>query len=296
MEKQKIIAIIGTTASSKSSLGVYLAKKFNGEVVSADSRQVYKGLDLGSGKITEEEMEGVPHHMLDVILPNEPYSVADFQKQAYRAIDDILSRGKLPIIVGGTGLYTRSIVEGFSLSESKPNEELRKKLEENTCEELVNILHKLNITEIKDSQNKRRLIRQIEKIKSGDFSQKENNPKYDVLQIGMTFPRDILYARIGKRLDDRIKLGMIEEIKGLMDNGATGEFLDGLGLEYRYTYRYLTGQFNSYQEYHDELFKQTRHFAKRQMTWFNKEKNICWLNMLGDYEKEASTLVENYLK
>lgn len=296
MSKPKIITVVGTTASSKSSLGIELAKIFNGEVVSADSRQVYKGMDLGTGKVTEEEIQGVPHHMLDIISPNEPFSVADFQKLVYPIIDDIIARGKLPIIVGGTGLYTRAIVEGFSLSECKPDEKLRAELDKKTCEELVKILHEHGTEDIKDPQNKRRLVRQIEKIEGGTKEQAESNPRYDVLQLGMTFDRDVLYQRIGERLDIRINDGMVEEIKGLMDAGATPEFLEGLGLEYRYTYRYLTGKYKDFQEYHDDLFKHIRHFAKRQVTWFKKEKNIVWLDTKKDYLSEATKLVEDFLK
>lgn len=296
MNKPKIITVVGTTASSKSSLGIELAKIFDGEVVSADSRQVYKGMDLGTGKVTEEEIQGVPHHMLDIISPNEPFSVADFQRMAYPIIDDIIARGKLPIIVGGTGLYTRAIVEGFSLSECKPDEKLRAELDKKTCEELVKILHEHGIEDIKDPQNKRRLVRQIEKIEGGTKEQAESNPRYDVLQLGMTFDRDVLYQRIGERLDIRINDGMVEEIKGLMDAGATPEFLESLGLEYRYTYRYLTGKYKDFQEYHDDLFKHIRHFAKRQVTWFKKEKNIVWLDTKKDYLSEATKLVEDFLK
>lgn len=296
MNKPKIIAIVGTTASGKSSLGIDLAKFFDAEVVSADSRQIYKGLDLGTGKVTPEEIVGVPHHMLDIIEPNTPYSLAEYQKAAYIVIDDILSRGKLPIIVGGTGLYTRAIIEGYDLDSAEPDFALRKELETKTAAELVDILKSLGAKTITEPENPRRLIRQIEKIKAGKSNVPVNNPRYDCLQLGITFDRDILYKRIEERLDMRINDGMIEEIKGLLDNGATPEFMEGLGLEYRYTTRYLLGKYQSFEEYRAELLKEIRHFAKRQVTWFKKEKDIHWLNEKGNYFEEAKTLIQDFIK
>ena len=296
MNKPKIIAIVGTTASGKSSLGIDLAKFFDAEVVSADSRQIYKGLDLGTGKVTPEEIVGVPHHMLDIIEPNTPYSLAEYQKAAYIVIDDILSRGKLPIIVGGTGLYTRAIIEGYGLDSAEPDFALRKELETKTAAELVDILKSLGVKTITEPENPRRLIRQIEKIKAGKSNIPVNNPRYDCLQLGITFDRDILYKRIEERLDMRINDGMVEEIKGLLDNGATPEFMEGLGLEYRYTTRYLLGKYQSFEEYRAELLKEIRHFAKRQVTWFKKEKDIHWLNEKGNYFEEAKTLIQDFIK
>lgn len=296
MNKPKIIAIVGTTASGKSSLGIDLAKFFDAEVVSADSRQIYKGLDLGTGKVTPEEIVGVPHHMLDIIEPNTPYSLAEYQKAAYIVIDDILSRGKLPIIVGGTGLYTRAIIEGYDLNSAEPDFALRKELETKTAAELVDILKSLGAKTITEPENPRRLIRQIEKIKAGKSNVPVNNPRYDCLQLGITFDRDILYKRIEERLDMRINDGMIEEIKGLLDNGATPKFMEELGLEYRYTTRYLLGKYQSFEEYRAELLKEIRHFAKRQVTWFKKEKDIHWLNEKGNYFEEAKTLIQDFIK
>ncbi len=296
MTKHKIVAIVGTTASGKSSLGIELAKIFNAEVVSADSRQIYKGLDLGTGKVTPEEIAGIPHHMLDVIEPNTPYSLAEYQKAAYKVIDEIIERGKLPIIVGGTGLYTRAIIEGYDLDSVEPDFKLRQSLEGKSAQELVKILKDLGVKEVKEPENPRRLIRQIEKVKGGKNNIPQNNPRYDVLQIGITFDRNILYKRIEERLDIRIKDGMVEEIKDLLDNGATPEFMEGLGLEYRYTTRYLLGKYDSFKSYKEELLKEIRHFAKRQMTWFRKEKNIYWVNEKGNYLEESKKIIEKFLQ
>ena len=295
MTKGKLIAIVGTTASGKSSLGIDLAKHYNGEIISADSRQVYRRLDLGTGKVTKEEMAEVKHHLIDILDLNQPFSVAHFQKLAYEAIDDILKRGHLPFLVGGTGLYTRAVVEGYNLSDVPPDAEQRKMLESLDREELCSRLEKLG-EKVSDDEPARRLIRRLEKLEKGVKSENLSQPRYDVLQLGLTFDREELYSRIGIRLDQRIKEGMIDEVREVVKLGATPEFLEGLGLEYRLTYRYITGKYKSFEEYREDLFKQIRHFAKRQMTWFRKEKNIVWLNSKGDYLKEAITLIDDFLK
>ena len=295
MTKGKLIAIVGTTASGKSSLGIDLAKHYNGEIISADSRQVYRHLDLGTGKVTKEEMAEVKHHLIDILDLNQPFSVAHFQKLAYEAIDDVLKRGHLPFLVGGTGLYTRAVVEGYNLSDVPPDVEKRKMLESLDRKELCLRLEKLG-EKVSDDEPTRRLIRRLEKLEKGVKSENLSHPRYDVLQLGLTFDREELYSRIGIRLDQRIKEGMIDEVREVVKLGATPEFLEGLGLEYRLTYRYITGKYKSFEEYREDLFKQIRHFAKRQMTWFRKEKNIVWLNSKGVYLKEAITHIDDFLK
>ena len=295
MTKGKLVAIVGTTASGKSSLGIDLAKHYNGEIISADSRQVYRHLDLGTGKVTKEEMAEVKHHLIDILDLNQPFSVAHFQKLAYKAIDDVLDRGHLPFLVGGTGLYTRAVVEGYNLSDVPPDIEKRKRLESLDRDELSLRLEKLG-EEVSDDEPTRRLIRRLEKLEKGVKSENLSQPRYDVLQLGLTFDREELYSRIGIRLDQRIKEGMIDEVREVVKLGATPEFLEGLGLEYRLTYRYITGKYKNFEEYREDLFKQIRHFAKRQMTWFRKEKNIVWLDGKGDYLKEAISLIDDFLK
>lgn len=295
MNKPKLIAIVGTTASGKSSLGIDLARHYGAEIVSADSRQVYKHLDLGTGKVTPEEMALVKHHMIDILDLNEPYSMAQFQSMAYECIDEISSRGVLPMLVGGTGLYTRSVIDGYSLVDVTPDEELRAELSEKSREELVSMLESYGVPTPAGEVSERRIIRMIEKLRAGYPAENESKPRYDVLQLGITFDRDILYKRILERLDIRIKDGMIDEVSEVMRLGATPEFLEKLGLEYRYTYRYISGQYSSFDVYHDELYKEICHFAKRQMTWFRKEKNIIWLNEKGDVFEEAKTLIDEFL-
>ena len=294
--KNKLVSIVGTTASGKSSLGIELAEHYGTEIVSADSRQVYRHLDLGTGKVTTEEMARVKHHLIDILDLNEPFSMAEFQPLAYAAIDDIASRGMLPLLVGGTGLYTRSVVEGYNLVDVPPNDELRDTLSKKSAAELRSILASYGVTEIAGEVSERRMIRMIEKLSAGVSAESESTPRYDVLQLGMTFERDILYRRIGERLDDRIKQGMIEEVENIVKMGATPEFLEKLGLEYRYTYRYISGQYRSFEDYRAELYKEICHFAKRQMTWFKKEKSIIWLDTSKDTFAEARELIDRFME
>ena len=192
MNKNKLITVIGTTASGKSSLGIELADIYGGEIVSADSRQIYRKMDLGTGKITKEEAERVKHHLIDILDPGEPFSMADFQGLAYEAIDGIINRGKLPFLVGGTGLYSRSVVEGYNLSAVAPSEELREQLLSKSREELIEILASYGLLDIPSEYSCRRLIRMIEKKQGGSECEAENKPRYDVLQLAMTFSRDVL--------------------------------------------------------------------------------------------------------
>lgn len=295
MNKNKLVAVVGTTASGKSSLGIDLALHYGTEIISADSRQVYKHLDLGTGKVTPEEMAAVKHHLIDILELNEPFSMAEFQSLAYAAADDIISRGMLPLMVGGTGLYTRSVVEGYNLVDVPPNEELREALSAKSREELVAILAGYGVAEPSVEVSERRMIRMIEKYAAGMGDEPPSKPRYDVLQLGLTFEREVLYRRIAERLDMRIAAGMIEEVEGVLKLGATPEFLEKLGLEYRLTYRYLAGKFASKQEYRDELYKEICHFAKRQGTWFRKEKSIVWLDSSGDYLSEAKRHIDKFM-
>lgn len=294
--KNKLVSIVGTTASGKSSLGIELAEHYRTEIVSADSRQVYRHLDLGTGKVTPEEMARVKHHLIDILDLNEPFSMAEFQTLAYKAIDGISARGMLPLLVGGTGLYTRSVVEGYTLVDVPPNEALRASLADKSVAELRDILASYGVTEVAGEVSERRMIRMIEKLSAGVKAESESSPRYDVLQLGMTFERDTLYRRISERLDARIKEGMIEEVENVVRLGATPDFLEKLGLEYRYTYRYISGQYSSFEDYRAELYKEICHFAKRQMTWFRKEKNIIWLDTAGDPLAEARELIDRFME
>ena len=296
MAKPKLIVVLGTTACGKSGLGVELAKRFNGEIVSADSRQVYRGLDLGTGKVTAEEMDGIPHHMLDVVDPNQPYSVADFQPGAYAAIDDILARGRTPFLVGGTGLYVRAVTEGFTFSDAKPDPALREELEKLDTAELYALWQEKTGGALSggEESNRHRLLRALEKLEAG-VTETPSVPRYDCLLLGMTYPRDILCERIDQRLDRRIDDGMIEEVARLRENGATDAFLESLGLEYRYILWYLTGKLKTMDELKDELGRAIKRFAKRQMVWFKKDKDVLWLDTAGGPLAQATDAVKTFL-
>ena len=299
----KLVVITGTTASGKSDIGVDLAGIFGAEIVSADSRQVFRGLDLGSGKITKEEMKGVPHHLLDVADPNEFFSLANFQQLAYKAIDDILARSGRPFLVGGTGLYINAVVDGYNLHEGSPDLSLRKEIESKSLDELIDQLGQLTPGALDhvDLKNKRRVERAVEKALLGKSGEREKKPRYETLVIGVTWPREVLYERIGIRLDKRLEMGMIEEVKKLREEGATDEFLYKLGLEYRYILMYLRGEFGrtdtdaAFTAFHDKLFMEIRHLAKEQMTWFRKRKDIHWLDMDADPVKEAEVMIKEFL-
>lgn len=298
-KNNKLVVILGTNASGKSGLGIELALKFGAEIVSADSRQVFKGLDLGSGKVTKEEMKGVPHFLLDVAAPGDFFSLMDYQKLAYEAIDDIVSRGKTPFLVGGTGLYVNAVVDGYNLTDAPVDEELRKKVEAMSLNELQDLITEKcsmgGIPENLDMSNKRRLERAAEKLLMGKPLNLESVKRYDTLCLGVTWERQKLYKRIEERLDRRLEQGMIEEVENLMKQGVSDDFLYKLGLEYRYIMMYLRGRFDSKAAFREKLFMEIRHLAKEQMTWFRKRQDITWLDMEGNPINQAEGLISNFL-
>lgn len=291
----KLIVIAGTNASGKSGLGVRLAEHYGGEIVSADSRQVFRGLDLGSGKITREEMRGVPHHLIDVCDAGDFFSMADFQKLAYAAIDDILSRGKLPFLVGGTGLYVDSVADGYVLSDRMPDLAYRAELEKCTTEALYAQLKSLVPDTDVEPRNRNRVMRLLEKLHDGDDVTPAKSPRYETLRLGVTWERDVLRERIGERLDRRMTQGMVQEVRALLDAGVSEEFLLKLGLEYKFITQYLTGQIASEEEMKQLLGTAIKQFAKRQMTWFRRDDSIHWLNMPQDPFAEACALIDGFL-
>lgn len=292
----KVVAVVGTNASGKSALGIELAKKYDAEIISADSRQVFRGLDLGSGKVTPQEMEIVPHHMIDVREPNEFFSMADFQKLSYQYIDEIRGRGKLPMIVGGTGLYVDSVLDGYLLSNKEPDLAYRAELEKLTTPELYEMLLKLKPDAEVEKNNRNRVMRMIERIHDGDDAVPGKEKRYDSLRLGVSWSRDVLAKRIDERLETRLEQGMIEEVQRLMDQGATTEFLLGLGLEYRFITQYLIGEIPDKDVMLEKLAIAIKQFAKRQMTWFRRNKDIVWLDMSGDYFDRACAAMDAFLK
>jgi tRNA dimethylallyltransferase len=290
----KLIVIEGTNASGKSSLGVELASRFGGEIISADSRQVYERLDLGSGKITPEEMKGVPHHLLNVRKPGEFFSMADFQRLAYEAADGILARGRLPFLVGGTGLYVDAMADGYTLSEKAPDHTLRAQLETYDTPALYEMLkEKLPDTDV-DPRNRHRVMRALERLEADDYAPPSKASRFTLLKLGVTWPREILKQRIDERLEKRLAAGMVDEVKALLDEGISEEFLVKLGLEYKYLTWYLTGKME-YGQMVEELGNAIKKFAKRQMTWFRRDPRIIWLDMSADPLEEASGYIREFL-
>lgn len=297
--KGLVLVILGPTATGKTSLAVKLAKRYKGEIISADSRQVYRGLDIGSGKDLSE-YGSIKHHLIDVADVSDVFNLAQYQKLAKLAIENVLSKGKLPILVGGSGLYLQAIIDNYNLSEVRANNELREKLELLDKDELQKILKKrdqeffqsLNNSEL---NNKRRLIRYLEQIESQSSFGKKNKSEYDFLIIGLDFDSSILKARIAKRLKERLeKEGLVEEVANLHKAGVSWERLISLGLEYRCLSYYLQKKI-SYQEMFELLLTAICQFAKRQKTWFKRmAKQGIKINYLKD-EKGIIALVDKHL-
>ncbi len=279
--KPRLLVILGPTATGKSDLAVKLAKKLKGEIISADSRQVYKGLDIGTGKINKKEMRGVPHHLLDVADPRKQFSVAKFQELGQKTINEILKRKKVPILVGGTGFYIEALVDGMILPEVKPDLQLRKRLNKKTAAQLLSQLKKLDPVRAEniDPKNSRRIIRAIEIATAlGKVPKiKKVEGKYKPTFIGLNFPAQELRERIHRRLIKRIKQGMITEAKRLHSQGLSWKRMNELGLEYKYLALHLQGKLTK-EEMIEKLSTEIWRYAKRQITWFKRDKRIKWFN------------------
>ncbi len=287
MKKKPLIVIVGPTASGKSDTAVEIALLFDGEVVSADSRQVYAKLDIGSGKISKEEMKGVPHHLLDVADAKKRFSVYDFKTLAEKAIQDISQRGKIPILCGGTGFYINAVVDNLCLPEVPPNQKLRDELSKKTLDELFDLLQKKDPRRAEeiDRNNPARLLRALEIVESeGLIPQiKKNASPYNTLLIGLDPDRENLKLRIKKRLEDRLKIGMVEEVEKLHQNGLNWQRLEELGLEYQYLAEYLQDKI-SFSEMKNFIEKKSIQYAKRQMTWFKRDDRIKWFKLKENEE------------
>lgn len=309
---KKIVVVLGPTAVGKSALAVNLAKKFNGEVVSADSRQIYKGLDIGTGKINKKEMRGVPHHMLSFLDPNKKYSAEEYRRDAQKVLEKILKKNKIPIICGGTGFYIDTLVYGTSLPNVPPNPKLRKKLSKKSAVELAEILRKMDperALEI-DAKNPRRLVRAIEIAEAlGKVPKIKKRKKYDALLIGLDMPDEKLKEKITIRLFARIGEwkggvfgkagiggGMIGEARKLRKNGLSLKRMEELGLEYRFLAKFLKGEMTR-DEMADRLKTEIWRYAKRQRTWFKKNKDIISFDISNEMSaKKIEKAVSSFLK
>lgn len=305
MEKQKVIVICGPTASGKTKLSIELAKKINGEIVSCDSMQIYKDMSIGTAKPTKEEMQNIKHYLIDCISPETRYSVADYKKQAIEYIKEIFKKGKVPIIVGGTGLYVESLIYNIEYNEIKTDLKYREELEKIAQEEGLEKLYEkaLKIDEKatrKISNNdKKRIFRILEiyhttgktKTKLEEESRK-NKPEYEFLLFGLTMDREKLYERINLRVDNMLQDGLVQEVKELLNKyEELPTAIQGLG--YKEVVEYLKGD-TSKEEMIEKIKLETRRYAKRQLTWFRKYNNLTWLNAQNDLQDNIRIILEEY--
>jgi tRNA dimethylallyltransferase len=302
----KLIVILGPTASGKTGLSIKLAKKYNGEVVSADSRQIYKGMDIGTAKpqITAKRKKimsgGIAHWLIDIKNPNQPYTVAEYKKEALRAIRNIQKWGKLPILTGGTGLYIKAIVDNLNIPKVKADSLLRQKIEKEIQKQgLSHVFGKLikldpEAAYIVDPKNPRRVLRALEVVllTKRPFSEqrKAGNPLFDILEIGISVSKEKLRERINLRVEEMMKEGLVEEVKKLVkEYGADQQVFDAIG--YREIIKHLNNKMTIQQA--KEIMKiNTWHYAKRQMTWFKRDKRIHWIKN----HKEAEKLIKNFIQ
>lgn len=304
-EKRPLIALIGATAVGKTALSLELAQRFRGEIVSADSRLIYKSMDIGTAKPTLAEQVIVPHHLIDLCWPNEPLSVAEYQRLAYATIDDIHARSRVPFLVGGTSLYVRAVVEGLLIPEVPPNPQLRAELEEELAvkgrEALFERLQALDpaTAAVIDALNPRRLLRALEIVITTGRSKVElegsNPPPYNILQIGLMRPRDELYARIDRRVVQMVEDGLVAETQRLLDAGYAPTLPAMTSLGYREMSAYLRGEM-SLDAAIERVQVETHRFVRHQMTWFRKMPNVEWFD-LGAEQSEFAIFarVERFL-
>ena len=303
-KKYNLITILGPTASGKTSIAAKVAHVLNGEVISADSRQVYRGMDLGTGKDYADYLvdgEQIPYHLIDIVDAGYEYNVFEYQKDFLKVFEDISSRGKLPVMCGGSGLYLEAVLKNYKLIQVPINEELRKKLEGKSLDELTEILkeYKSELHNITDVENEKRAVRAIE-IEEYYLSHPEINtgmPEIKSLVIGVEFDRQTRRKRITTRLRQRLREGMLDEVQQLLDSGLTPEQLTYYGLEYKFMTQHLTGEL-SWQEMFDGLNVAIHQFAKRQMTWFRRmEKQgieIRWLDGFMPLDEKVAKIVDWY--
>jgi tRNA dimethylallyltransferase len=292
---KKIIVILGPTASGKTVLAVNLAKKFNGEIVSADSRQIYEKMDIGTAKPTQKETKGIPYYLIDILPPNRDFNVAIYKRLATTTIKEIQKMGRLPFLVGGTGLYIKAVVDNLKFPKVLPQKKLREKLEKKSEKELFEIYKKLDPQGAKtiDKKNKRRLIRAIEVCKTTGKAfwkqRKKGKPLFDVLEIGIKAEKKELKKRIEKRVEKMLKRGLEKEVRNLVKKYGWIPPLQTIG------YQEWKGLFEdkiTREEVENLIAKHTIQFAKRQMTWFKKDKRIHWLKN----QEEAEKLIKNFIK
>ena len=288
--KQPLIVLTGPTAVGKTSLSISLAKAVKGEIISADSMQVYKKMDIGSAKIRSEEMQGIPHYLVDVLEPEEEFHIVKFQQMAKKAMEDIYSRGKIPILVGGTGFYIQAVTKDIDFTEAQQENDYRKELEalaeEKGGEHLHEMLRKVDpvSADAIHAHNVKRVIRALEfyhqngsPISAHNEEQKQHESPYNLAYFVLNMPRELLYERIDLRVDQMMKEGLLEEVARLKEEGCHRGMVSMQGLGYKEILAYLDGEY-PLEEAVRVLKRDTRHFAKRQLTWFRREQEVTWVN------------------
>ena len=300
MQKEPLVILTGPTAVGKTKLSIELAKQINGEIISADSMQVYRRMNIGTAKITEVEKEGIPHHLIDILEPWEDFNVVAFQSYAKQAVQTIRDRGKIPIVVGGTGFYIQALLYGIDFTENESNTELRNRLETESEKDGGISLHRY-LMQIDPAaakaihpNNRKRVIRAVEyyeltgqRISEHNEEQRQNEPVYNSAYFVLTMNRDELYQRIDMRVDQMLQEGLISEVEALLAEGCKEDMLSMQGLGYKEIIRYLNHEL-SLEEAVYILKRDTRHFAKRQLTWFRREREVIWL----DKDAEKGDLLE----
>jgi tRNA dimethylallyltransferase len=299
--KPPLIVIVGPTAVGKTATSIALAKHFDGEVISGDSMQVYKGMDIGTAKISDEEMEQVPHHLIDIKQPDEPFSVADFQLLAKKSISTIYDKGNIPFIVGGTGLYINSVIYDYDFSDVSEDRAFRERLTKFADEHGNDALHEqlksVDLESYKQlhANNRRRVIRALEVFHvTGkpltEQRNKEESSLYNTTVIGLTMDRDVLYDRINLRVDQMIEEGLIDEVKRLYEQGY-GDCQSMQAIGYKEIFGYVRGDV-SLEDATSQLKQNSRRFAKRQLTWFRNKMDIQWFDMTTNREKKLEEIHE----
>jgi len=300
MQKEPLVILTGPTAVGKTKLSIELAKQINGEIISADSMQVYRRMNIGTAKITETEKEGIPHHLIDILEPWEDFNVVAFQAYAKQAVKEIRERGKIPIVAGGTGFYIQALLYGIDFTENESNTELRNRLETESEKDGGISLHQY-LMQIDPAaakaihpNNRKRVIRAVEfyeltgqRISEHNAEQKQNESVYNSAYFVLTMNREALYRRIDLRVDQMLQEGLVAEVRALLAEGCRADMISMQGLGYKEIIRYLNNEL-SLEEAVYILKRDTRHFAKRQLTWFRREREVIWL----DKDKNDSNLFD----
>jgi tRNA dimethylallyltransferase len=300
-----LIAVVGPTGVGKTRMAVSLCQRLSGEVISADSRQIYRGLDIGTDKPSREQRSLVPHHLVDILDPDEEFTLAQYQEFAYRAIDSVLAKGKVPFLVGGTGLYVRAVLEGFSIPRVKPDPELRQRLHEEAARDGSAALH-ARLMKVDpeaaariDWRNVRRVIRALEVYETTDEPisalQRRHPPPYRVLKLGLTMERERLYQRIDERVDEMVERGLVAEVEGLLRKGYSPELPAMSGLGYRQVSMYLAGELEL-AEAIDRIKSETHRFVRQQYKWFRLDDDtIHWFDVADEPPERIEALVRGFL-